>query len=159
MIHVVLGTKAQLIKMAPVMRRLREREIQYNYIATGQHRDTMHDMLTEFELPPPDVTLYTGPDITKPFQMAKWTASILRRCITSRKEIFGQDKQGIVLVHGDTLSTLLGALAGRLAGLKVGHVESGLRSFHLFDPFPEELTRLLTFRLSHLLFCPGDWFA
>ncbi len=73
--------------------------------------------------------------------------------------IFGDQKRGdgLVLVHGDTFSALLGALMGRLAGLRVGHVESGLRSFNLWHPFPEEITRLLTFRLSHVLYCPGEW--
>jgi UDP-N-acetylglucosamine 2-epimerase (non-hydrolysing) len=65
----------------------------------------------------------------------------------------------MVLVHGDTFSTVLGALMGRAAGLRVGHVESGLRSFNLFHPFPEELTRLVTFRLSHTLCCAGEWAA
>src|SRR5690606_1757706 len=66
-------------------------------------------------------------------------------------------ESGIVLVHGDTFSTLIGAIMGRIAKLKVGHVESGLRSFNIFHPFPEELTRLATFRLSDVMFCPGDW--
>ena len=46
---------------------------------------------------------------------------------------------------------------GRMAGFPVGHVESGLRSFNLLHPFPEELTRIITFRLSHILYCPGQW--
>jgi UDP-N-acetylglucosamine 2-epimerase (non-hydrolysing) len=71
--------------------------------------------------------------------------------------MFRNDRNGIVLVHGDTFSTLLGALMGRVAGLQVGHIESGLRSFNLFHPFPEEITRLLTFRLSDFRFAPGDW--
>jgi UDP-N-acetylglucosamine 2-epimerase (non-hydrolysing) len=62
-----------------------------------------------------------------------------------------------VLVHGDTFSTLIGAIMGRLAGMKVGHVEAGLRSFNWMHPFPEEITRLLIFRLSNYLFCPGPW--
>jgi UDP-N-acetylglucosamine 2-epimerase (non-hydrolysing) len=60
-------------------------------------------------------------------------------------------------VHGDTFSTLLGALAARLSGLKVAHIESGLRSFNLFHPFPEEATRLAIFRLTDIAFCPNAW--
>ncbi|MBD3867905.1 MAG: UDP-N-acetylglucosamine 2-epimerase [Acidobacteria bacterium] len=153
----MLGTKAQLIKMAPVMRLFRRRNIPYNFIATGQHKETMTGLLKDFNLPQPDITLYSGPDITSPLRMFAWAARILFRSLTSRKQIFGNDHNGIVLVHGDTLSTVLGALIGRLAGLKVGHVESGLRSFRMFHPFPEELTRRITFRLSHILFCPGEW--
>ena len=157
MIHIVLGTRAQLVKMAPVMARLRDRGEPYRLIHTGQHHASMDEMLVEFELKRPDVVLYSGPDVVSLPQMAFWGVRILFRCLTGRRVIFGDHRRGIVLVHGDTVSTLLGALMGRVAGLTVGHVESGLRSFRLFHPFPEEITRLLTFRLSHVLFCPGEW--
>lgn len=157
MIHIIIGTKAQLIKMAPIMRALMDHGIAYRYISTGQHRETMDDILANFGLPGPDLHLYEGKDITSIPAMAHWSTRILWQTLRKRHEIFGGDTKGIVLVHGDTFSTLLGALMGRLAGLKVGHVESGLRSFNLFHPFPEEITRLLTFRLSHVLFCPGAW--
>ena len=142
-IHIVLGTKAQLVKMAPVMVRLTERGIPYRFIHTGQHQATMSEMLEEFELEQPDVVLYSGRDIVSLPQMALWLLRILFQCLVSRKRVFGEDARGIVLVHGDTFSTLLGALMGRVARLRVGHVESGLRSFDVFHPFPEEITRLL----------------
>jgi len=157
MIHIVLGTKAQLIKMAPIMVRLNKRGIPYSFICTGQHRATMQDMLDEFNLKQPDVVLYDGPDIVSLSQMLLWVLRILLKCMFARRRVFGRDRYGIVLVHGDTFSTLLGALMGRVAGIRVGHVESGLRSFNLLHPFPEELTRVLTFRLSHTLYCPGKW--
>ena len=157
MIHIVLGTKAQLVKMAPVMVRLRDRDIPYRFVHTGQHQATMSEMLDEFGLKHPDVVLHRGRDVVSLPQMAVWTAGILWKCLTRRREIFGEPARGIVLVHGDTLSTLLGALMGKVARLRVGHVESGLRSFRLFDPFPEEIIRLLTFRLSDSLYCPGSW--
>jgi UDP-N-acetylglucosamine 2-epimerase (non-hydrolysing) len=72
-----------------------------------------------------------------------------------RSTVFAGDRAGVVLVHGDAFSALVGALMGRVAGLTVAHVESGLRSFKLFDPFPEELTRMAVCRLSRILFCPG----
>jgi UDP-N-acetylglucosamine 2-epimerase (non-hydrolysing) len=156
-IHIVLGTKAQLVKMAPVMVRLAERDISYRFIHTGQHQATMSEMLDEFGLKQPDIVLYSGRDIVSLPQMAMWLVRILSQCLVSRRRVFGDDSRGIVLVHGDTFSTLLGALMGRVAGLRVGHVESGLRSFDVFHPFPEEITRLLTFRLSHVLYCPGQW--
>jgi UDP-N-acetylglucosamine 2-epimerase (non-hydrolysing) len=156
MIHVVLGTKAQLVKMAPVMVRMKERGVPYRFIHTGQHQATMSEMLEEFSLKLPDAVLYSGRDIVSLPQMAVWLLRILFKCVVARREIFGPDARGIVLVHGDTFSTLLGALMGRVAGLRVGHVESGLRSFHVFHPFPEEITRLITFRLGHVLYCPGQ---
>jgi UDP-N-acetylglucosamine 2-epimerase (non-hydrolysing) len=157
MIHIVLGTKAQLIKMAPVMARLQRRRLPYNFIFTGQHRATTQEMLEEFGLKRPDVTLYHGDDVVSVGRMAGWMVGILWRTVRDRSRIFQGDRRGVVLVHGDTFSTLLGALMGRFAGLDVGHVESGLRSRRIFHPFPEELTRLATFRLSHTLYCPGAW--
>lgn len=156
MIHVVIGTKAQLIKMAPILYFLQQKEIPYNYISTGQHKANIDDILKNFGLRPPDISICEPDDITSIKDMVSWSIKILWRTIRKKKEIFLDDKNGIVLVHGDTLSTLLGAIMGRLAGLKVGHVESGLRSFTLFQPFPEELTRLMTFSLAHLYFCPDS---
>ena len=157
MIHIVIGTKAQLIKMAPIMKRLAEQGIDYNYISTGQHRETIDDILTNFAIKRPDYTTYSGKDITSVLHMLAWCLRTLAHTVRHRRQIFRSDSNGIVLVHGDTFSTLLGALMGKLAGLKIGHVESGLRSFNLLHPFPEELTRLLTFRLSDYLFAPGEW--
>jgi len=157
MIHIVLGTKAQLVKMAPVMSRLKERGVPYNFVFTGQHRATTREMLSEFDLKEPDVVLYDGDDVVSIVQTIGWATRVLGKSIVGRRRIFQNDRKGIVLVHGDTFSTVLGGLMGRMAGLRVGHVESGLRSFNLFHPFPEEINRLATFRLSHVLFCPGSW--
>lgn len=157
MIHVIIGTKAQLIKMAPVLKTLTTEGINYNYISTGQHKATMDDILTNFDIKQPDYVLYEGKDITSVFHMVVWGIKSIFKTLREKKRIFRQDKKGIVLIHGDTFSTLLGAIMGKIAGLKVGHVESGLRSFSLFHPFPEEITRLLTFRLSDYMFCAGEW--
>lgn len=157
MIHIVIGTKAQLIKMAPVMKSLMDEGIEYNYISTGQHRETIDEILDNFGIKGPDITLYHGKDITSVVQMFFWATRIAWRSLFKRREIFRGDRNGIVLVHGDTFSTLLGAIMGKFGGLNVGHVESGLRSFNIFHPFPEELTRLMTFRLSDVMFCPGQW--
>ncbi|WP_135621940.1 UDP-N-acetylglucosamine 2-epimerase [Solemya pervernicosa gill symbiont] len=143
--------------MAPVMRALIDNNLKYRFITTGQHQETMTDILSNFELRGPDYSLHDGKDITSIPSMLLWIVKIIIKTIFNRREIFGGDKSGIVLVHGDTFSTLLGALMGRVAGLKVGHIESGLRSYHLLHPFPEEITRLITFRLSTHLFCPGEW--
>ena len=139
------------------MVRLQDRGIPYNFIHTGQHRVTMDEMINDFKIKSPDILLHDGPDVVSVSKMFGWIIRILWKSVFNRQEIFGGEEKGIVLVHGDTFSTLLGALMGRLAGLHVGHVESGLRSFNLFHPFPEELTRILTFRLSHILYCPGQW--
>jgi UDP-N-acetylglucosamine 2-epimerase (non-hydrolysing) len=157
MIHVVVGTKAQLIKMAPVMWAVRDLGMSHRLILTGQHAETMNEMLDDFGLRRPDVVLQESTDVVSVPQMLAWSARLLRWA--GRDEAFAGDRRGVVLVHGDALSALVGALMGRRAGLTVGHVESGLRSFRPFDPFPEELTRLAVFRLSQILFCPGKWAA
>ncbi|MAG50560.1 UDP-N-acetylglucosamine 2-epimerase (non-hydrolyzing) [archaeon] len=157
MIHIILGTKAQLIKMAPVMIELQKQEIDYNFIFTGQHKETIDELLSNFKLKKPDYILYSGKDITGIFQMALWIIKILFKTFKNKKEIFKNDKNGIVLVHGDTFSTFLGALMGKITKLNIAHVESGLRSFNLLNPFPEEITRILVFKLSNYYFCPGEW--
>lgn len=156
MIYIILGTKAQLIKMAPVMVALNAQAIPYRFISTGQHRDTMNEILQNFDLRGPDYILYSGKDITSILSMAIWAGRILLTTLFKKREIFGEPPKGIVLVHGDTFSTLLGALMGKFARLPVGHIESGLRSFNWFHPFPEELTRILVFRLSDHYFCPDQ---
>ncbi len=157
MITVILGTKAQLIKMAPVMKCMQERGIQYRFVHTGQHRETMEEMYRDFDIKKPDIILYNGSDIVSVSQIIVWFIRLLKKSLIQRKSIFGDSRNGIVLVHGDTFSTLLGALIGRMTGQQVGHVESGLRSFRYLHPFPEEITRVLVFRLSHILYCPGQW--
>jgi UDP-N-acetylglucosamine 2-epimerase (non-hydrolysing) len=156
MIHVVIGTKAQLIKMAPILYYLQQNNIHYNYISTGQHKEKIDETLANFGLCQPDYAICEADDITSIRKMIRWSVKIIWRTFRNKKEIFRGDEEGIVLVHGDTLSTILGAIMGRIAGLKVGHVESGLRSFDFFQPFPEELTRLMTFSLAHYYFCPDD---
>ena len=139
------------------MRALQREGISYNFIFTGQHKDTMDELRTSFRIKEPDITLYNGKDIVSIFAMVCWSLKILLKTLFNERKIFKDDHKGMVIVHGDTISTLLGALMGKLARLKVGHVESGLRSFNLFHPFPEELTRILTFKLCDYFFCPGEW--
>lgn len=157
MIHIVIGTKAQLIKMAPILKYMQDQNIAYNYISTGQHKATIDDILANFNIKKPNYTLYNGKDITSIIQMLFWLIRNLIHTIKNKNKIFQNDKNGIVLVHGDTFSTLLGAIMAKIAGLKVGHVESGLRSFNIFHPFPEEITRILTFKLADYMFAPGEW--
>ena len=147
-----------MIKIAPVMAGLQAQQIDYNFIFTGQHKNTMDELRENFGIRKPDAVLYHGKDVTGLFQMLFWMVRILFKTLFHRSEIFSKHgKNDIVLVHGDTFSALLGALMGKAAGKKVGHVESGLRSFNIFHPFTEEMTRILVFYLSDYYFYPGDW--
>lgn len=158
MIICLLGTRAQLIKMAPILKRLEQREIPFKLILTGQHKATMLEILTEFGITTRPDYVYRGNEISGLISMAWWVPFIFWQLWKRRNEWLGDRKAiTIILIHGDTFSTLIGALFGRLTGCKVGHIESGLRSFNLLHPFPEEMTRLLCFRLSDIAFCPSEW--
>lgn len=144
--------------MAPIMRKLQEKQIAYNFIFTGQHRETIDKLRENFSIKEPDITLYKGKDITSILKMFTWLLKMSWLTIWKKKNIFGKtNKNDIILTHGDTFSTVLGAIMGKIAKIKVGHVESGLRSFNIFDPFPEELNRIITFYLSDYYYCPGEW--
>ncbi len=157
MIHVFIGTKAQLIKMAPIMRELQCRNIEYNFIFSGQHQETIQEIRENFGVKEPDYVLHRGKDITSIFKMAYWLIKISLIALFNKKKLWCEDVSGVVLNHGDTFSTLAGSILARLGGHKNAHVESGLRSFDWFNPFPEELTRVFVFRMSQLYFCPNEW--
>lgn len=153
----VIGTRAQLIKMAPLILELEKRKLPLQLLMTGQHKQTMDLLLAEFSICTSPQYLYSGPEISGLGQVAGWFIRCLWQAARPRSHLFSHKNHGIVLVHGDTFSTLLGALIGKFWRKKVGHVEAGLRSFRLFHPFPEEITRLLVFRFSDIAFCPGEW--
>ncbi len=159
MIHFVIGTRAQLFKMAPIMRQCDKRGLQWRWIYTTQHKDTMENTLKVFELKQPDYVLFDWDTEAK--TMSKiwyWFGKSMLQLGKGKKILGGYTgKQHIVLTHGDTLTTWWGALLGRLNRCQVMHVESGLRSFNLMKPFPEEINRLITFRLSTIYACPGEW--
>jgi UDP-N-acetylglucosamine 2-epimerase len=155
-IHVFLGTKAQYIKTAPLLRLLDARGIEYRLIDSGQHAALSVGLREELGVRHPDHVLASGVDITSIPQAAVWAAKLFARLLDGRKlrrEVFG-GHGGVCVVHGDTPSTLLSTLMARRAGLQVAHLEAGLRSKHLLHPFPEELIRVVVMRVAHLLFAP-----
>jgi len=156
MIHFFVGTKAQFIKMAPVMIEMKNRGIACRYIDSGQHAGLTQSPRKVFGLDNPDLILHDQ-DVVAISSGILWSARLA--CSTLYKRRWLREKVfpggGICLIHGDTMSTLLGALMARAAGLDVGHLEAGLRSFRLFDPFPEELIRMFCMRRCQLLFAPS----
>lgn len=157
-LHVFIGTKAQYIKTAPLLRLLAERDIDHRLIDSGQHAELAAQLRDELDVRAPDVTLGGDRDITSIPAALLWALKIAWRLVDGRRlrrELFA-DRGGICIVHGDTPSTLLATLLARRAGLQVAHLEAGLRSSRLTDPFPEEAIRRIVMRLSTLLFAPDD---
>jgi UDP-N-acetylglucosamine 2-epimerase (non-hydrolysing) len=159
MIHFVIGTRAQLFKMTPVMLECERRGLQWRWIYAAQHKETFTQTLHFFGLPEADYTVVDWDTEAKTVsKMLIWTWRMTVALVKSKKILAGYTgKNHILLTHGDTTTTVFGALMGKLTGTKVMHVESGLRSFNILNPFPEELNRLATFRLSDYYACPGDW--
>jgi UDP-N-acetylglucosamine 2-epimerase (non-hydrolysing) len=159
MITFILGTKAELIKCMPVMKELEKRKINYYFIHTGQH--SIIDLLNDFELKRPDFSLYAPPKFSSRFMVKThkavfWSLPL----ITKIRKVLDQIKPSFVLYHGDTLSTASAAIASSdFLGNKQwknGHLEAGLRSFDIFEPFPEEISRKIADRFSDILFAPSE---
>jgi len=145
--------------MAPVMIEMQKCGIVYRYIDSGQHSELTRSMRQIFGIKEPDVNLgKNGRDITTMGAAVKWMVRLLTYCVFSKKwlreDVFCGG--GISLVHGDTLSTLLGLRMAKAAGLEVGHVEAGLRSYNYLNPFPEELIRLYCMKRCDILFAPSQ---
>ena len=159
MIHFIIGTRAQLFKMTPAMLECEKRGLEWRWVYAAQHRDTFDQTLKFFGLPPADYTVVDWDTEAKTIsKFLYWMWKMTLGLVHSKKILAGYTgKKHIVLTHGDTNTTVFGALIGRLTRTNVMHVESGLRSFNIFNPFPEEINRLITFRLSNYYACPGDW--
>ncbi|MTV27247.1 UDP-N-acetyl glucosamine 2-epimerase [Nitriliruptoraceae bacterium ZYF776] len=159
MLHVFIGTKAQYVKTAPLLRLMDARGVPYRLIDSGQHAALSAELRDELQVRAPDVTLGGSTDITTIPAAVAWSARIATRLVDGgkvRRELFGNNGRGICVVHGDTPSTLLATLLTRRAGLEVAHLEAGLRSKRLLHPFPEEIVRRVVMRASSLLFAPDD---
>jgi UDP-N-acetylglucosamine 2-epimerase (non-hydrolysing) len=154
-IYIILGTRAQFIKMAPVMYEMKKQGINYVLIYTAQHRENVQEILDIYGLEKPNLVIYNGDESNTMSKGLKWFFNILFKAVFRAKKYLPE--KGIVLTHGDTVTAWLAALMGRFAGCKVAHIESGLRSFNIFSPFPEEISRLITFSLSNIYFCSDDW--
>ena len=158
MIYFFIGTTAQLVKMAPLLKGAQDRGLKYRYIDSGQHPAGSKRMLEMLNLPEPDKTLNQGEDLATIPTLCIWFFKLFFKCLFSpgwiRKELFPEP--GTCLIHGDTVTTLLGALFARRVGVKVAHVEAGLRSWSYFQPFPEEIVRIICMHFSDLLFAPDD---
>lgn len=146
-VMLVFGTRPEAIKMAPLCHALRESSgFQTTVCVTAQHRQMLDQVLKVFELSP-DIDL----DLMKPGQdLFDVTASVL----IGMREVFRHHRPDVVLVHGDTTTTLATAMAAFYAGVPVGHVEAGLRTHDVYAPFPEEFNRQVASKVTRWHFAP-----
>lgn len=145
----VFGTRPEAIKMCPLVKKLRENpRFEVKTMVTAQHRQMLDSVLNLFEIKP-DYDL----NLMKPNQNL-WNLS--SDILLKTKEVYDKEKPDLVLVHGDTTTAGLSALSAFYAGIKIGHVEAGLRTFDKNYPFPEEINRVIVDSVSDLMFCPTD---
>jgi UDP-N-acetylglucosamine 2-epimerase (non-hydrolysing) len=160
----IYGTTGELIKLMPVLARLRDGGHGFVQASTGQQVLQIPTLLERAGLPPVDVWLGRGSggrDLRSNRDIPGWGAGVAATFARRRGELRRRLASGggnpLVLVHGDTMTTLYGALLGRLLRCPVAHIESGLRSYDLLHPFPEEMNRRTTSRIASILYAPGAW--
>ena len=146
-ITIIVGTRPEIIKMAPVIRELERQDKEYFILHTGQHYSYNLDRVffEQLKLPPSKYNLEVGSG-----SPAEQTAKIL----IGVEKVLQQESPDVVLVEGDTNSVLAGALATIKLHIKLGHVEAGLRSYD--RNMPEEINRILADHCSDLLFAPTE---
>lgn len=152
-----IGTIAEFIKVMPVMHELSRRKIPFKIISTGQNRLIGNDLLAMSGIGQVDIVLNDRPIKKAAIGLLFWfVETLVRGLFLLRKEFRRLNRNGVLVIHGDTVSTLMGALIGKFYGLKVAHVEAGLRSFNFLQPFPEEIDRYLASYLADIHFCPYE---
>jgi UDP-N-acetylglucosamine 2-epimerase (non-hydrolysing) len=164
MIIVIYGTTGELIKIGPLLGALERRGEPALTLCTGQQVEQIPAMLTSFGLSQPSMWLGQGRrrrDLRVLGDLPAWGAHVGRRFVRAhaalRGAIAADQRRSLVVVHGDTMTTVLGALMGRSLGIPVAHVEAGLRSGSWLNPFPEELNRHATSRLATIHLAPNAW--
>ncbi|MFN0172676.1 MAG: non-hydrolyzing UDP-N-acetylglucosamine 2-epimerase [Bryobacteraceae bacterium] len=144
----VFGTRPEAIKLCPVVLHLKSRPDQFDtrVCVTGQHRAMLDQVLEAFAVRPDwDLNL---------MQPGQTLFQSTARILAALEPVMAEARADVVLVQGDTTSTLCGALAGFYARVPVGHVEAGLRTGDMRQPFPEEMNRVLTGRVTDFHFAP-----
>ena len=140
------GTRPEAIKMAPVIHAFQQRGFPFKVCVTAQHREMLDQVLDFFEINP-DFDL----NLMEPNQSLNRLSA---RILLSVDELLEREKPDVVLVHGDTSTSAIVALAAFHRQITVGHVEAGLRTFNKAAPFPEEINRQVTGRIADLHFAP-----
>jgi len=145
----ILGTRPEVIKCWPVIRHLQTLEtFDVQTILTGQHRELLHQAVRLLKVP-----VTADLNVMTPGQTLEGLTSVLCQKIAGALRELSPD---CVVVQGDTTSVFVGALTAYYAGIRVGHIEAGLRTDNVRHPFPEEMNRRLTAHLAHFHFAPTE---
>ena len=148
-VMLVFGTRPEAIKMCPLVKELRTRpNIETVVCVTGQHREMLDMVLRTFQVAP-KYDLKIMKDRQTLFD-------VTTRILSSVKDVLEQEKPDVVLVHGDTSTTFVTALACFYLQIPVGHVEAGLRTYNIYSPYPEEFNRQAVSLLSRFNFAPTE---
>lgn len=147
-IMLVFGTRPEAIKMCPLVKEFQKRRTEFETVVcvTGQHREMLDQVLTIFDVRPDyDLNIMKqGQNLT----------DITSRILTGMCDVFKECRPDVVLVHGDTTTSTVAALAAFYAQIPVGHVEAGLRTHNIYSPWPEEMNRQITGRIATYNFSP-----
>ena len=148
-VMLVFGTRPEAIKMCPLVNELKKNDsIKTLVCVTGQHKEMLEQVLDVFKV---------VPDYDLGIMKANQTLFTITTSILDKiQAVLEQEKPDIVLVHGDTTTTFATALAAFYMGIKVGHVEAGLRTYNLQSPFPEEFNRQTTSIIADFNFAPTE---
>lgn len=147
-IMLVFGTRPEAIKMAPLVKELQRRDLDFTVkvCVTGQHREMLDQVLKIFEIHPDyDLNIMkVGQDLY----------DVTSRVLMGMRDVLIKDRPDIVLVHGDTTTSTAAALSAFYQQVPVGHVEAGLRTHNIYSPWPEEMNRQITGRVATYHFAP-----
>src|SRR3989441_5765187 len=146
----IVGTRPEVIKMAPVVHELRRRHSAFKHtlVNTSQHREMLVSVMSLFGMEP-DIDL-------KLMEENQSLASFASRSLSSLTNLLSELKPDLILIQGDTTTVMTAALAAFYQDVRVGHVEAGLRSFNRRHPFPEEINRRFVGLLADLHFAPTE---
>lgn len=160
-IAIVIGTRAELIKVFPLMRELKRNKIPYYFIHTGQH--SLKDLCDKLEVKNPDIVLTEEPKKSSKFNSNQlkailWSLILMFKIKSSLKDL---KELEYLIYHGDTMSTAIASIASSkifnpFKKYKSVHLEAGLRSFNNFEPFPEEISRRIAGKFSDILFAVSE---
>ncbi len=154
-IYFFIGTKAQAIKCLPLINKSLETEaFNVSIVDSGQHVEIVEDILKKTNNPVQKISVFKNTKNISTFKESlKWLIYFIFNFLFKKSKHVSNTNAGICIVHGDTLSTLLGLLWGKKNKLDILHLESGLTSYKLLQPFPEEIIRRIVSKFSDILIC------